>query len=100
MLRQLLMRACLFALMVAMGSGSLANTVTGSHGAVASRSALASDVGVEILRQGGNAVDAAVAVGFALAVTYPSAGNIGGGGFMVIRTAEGEVLTQDHREKA
>jgi len=83
-----------------LGSAALANTVTGSNGAVSSRSMLASQVGVEILRQGGNAVDAAVAVGFALAVTYPSAGNIGGGGFMVIRLATGEVLTQDHREKA
>lgn len=101
MLRQFAMKALLMILVVLAGSGSLlANTVTGSHGAVASRSALASDVGVEILKQGGNAIDAAVAVGFALAVTYPSAGNIGGGGFMVIRTADGEVLTQDHREKA
>ena len=77
-----------------------ANTVTGSNGVVTSRSQIASDVGVEILKQGGNAVDAAVAVGFALAVTYPSAGNIGGGGFMVIRLEDGTVVTQDHREKA
>lgn len=83
-----------------LGHGAWANTVTGTNGAVSSRSMLASEVGVEILRQGGNAIDAAVAVGFALAVTYPSAGNIGGGGFMVIRKADGEVLTQDHREKA
>jgi gamma-glutamyltranspeptidase/glutathione hydrolase len=76
------------------------NTVSGTQGAVTSRSQLASDVGLDILRQGGNAVDAAVAVGFALAVTYPSAGNIGGGGFMVIRLEDGTVLTQDHREKA
>jgi gamma-glutamyltranspeptidase / glutathione hydrolase len=76
------------------------NTVSGSNGVVSSRSQLASDVGVEILRQGGNAVDAAVATAFALAVTYPSAGNIGGGGFMVIRLDDGTVVTQDHREKA
>lgn len=74
--------------------------VTGAQGAVSSRSAIASDVGVEIMQQGGNAVDAAVAVGFALAVTHPSAGNIGGGGFMVIHLEDGTVLTQDHREKA
>lgn len=70
------------------------------NGMVASRSNLASEVGRDILAQGGNAVDAAVAVGFALAVTYPSAGNLGGGGFMVLRLADGSVLTQDHREKA
>ncbi len=79
---------------------SAANTVSGSNGVVSSRSQIASDVGIEILRQGGNAVDAAVAVGFALAVTYPSAGNIGGGGFMVIRLEDGSVVAQDHREKA
>lgn len=77
-----------------------ANTVSGSNGVVTSRSQLASDVGVEILKQGGNAIDAAVATAFALAVTYPSAGNIGGGGFMVIRLDDGTVVTQDHREKA
>ena len=71
-----------------------------ANGMVSSRSDIASEVGKEILQQGGNAVDAAVAVGFALAVTYPSAGNIGGGGFMVLRTADGQVYTQDSREKA
>jgi gamma-glutamyltranspeptidase/glutathione hydrolase len=79
---------------------ALSNTVSGTNGVVTSRSQIASDVGIEILQQGGNAVDAAVAVGFALAVTYPSAGNIGGGGFMVIRLEDGTVVTQDHREKA
>ena len=70
------------------------------NGMVASRSQWASQVGADILAQGGNAVDAAVAVGFALAVTYPSAGNLGGGGFMVIQLADGTVITNDHREKA
>jgi gamma-glutamyltranspeptidase/glutathione hydrolase len=67
---------------------------------VVSSDSLATQVGVEILKKGGNAVDAAVAVGFALAVTYPQAGNIGGGGFMVIRMANGETVTIDFREKA
>ncbi len=74
--------------------------VHGQHGMVASRSALASQVGADIMRDGGNAIDAAVATGFALAVTYPAAGNLGGGGFMVIRLADGRVVTNDHRERA
>ena len=74
--------------------------VHGTGGMVASRSMLASQVGADIMAAGGNAVDAAVATGFALAVTHPSAGNLGGGGFMVIRLADGTVVTNDHREKA
>ncbi|HMX39412.1 MAG TPA: gamma-glutamyltransferase [Saprospiraceae bacterium] len=67
---------------------------------VVSAHPLATQVGVKVLRSGGNAVDAAVAVQFALAVVYPQAGNIGGGGFMVYRSAKGETATLDYREKA
>ena len=67
---------------------------------VVSMSREASQAGVEIMKEGGNAVDAAVATGFALAVTYPSAGNIGGGGFMTIRMADGRATTLDYREVA
>lgn len=70
------------------------------HGMVASVDATATNVGVEILKQGGNAVDAAVAVGFALAVTHPQAGNLGGGGFMMLRTASGHTTAIDFREMA
>jgi len=71
-----------------------------SKAAVASDSMIASQVGVDIMRKGGNAVDAAVAVGFALAVTYPAAGNLGGGGFMVVRMQDGQTVAIDYRETA
>ncbi len=74
--------------------------VRSRNGMVVSASELATKVGVQILKKGGNAVDAAVAVGFALAVTYPSAGNLGGGGFMVIHLNDGRNTTIDYREKA
>lgn len=74
--------------------------VSAENGMVVSTSSYASKVGVEILKKGGNAIDAAVAVGFALAVTYPSAGNLGGGGFMVIHLAGGKNISIDYREKA
>jgi gamma-glutamyltranspeptidase / glutathione hydrolase len=74
--------------------------VRGKIGMVVSADPLASKVGLEILKKGGNAVDAAVAVGFALAVTYPAAGNLGGGGFMMIRLNHGETICIDYRERA
>ncbi|MFC1477565.1 gamma-glutamyltransferase [candidate division KSB1 bacterium] len=73
---------------------------TFKNGLVISAEQLASQVGVDILKKGGNAVDAAIAVSYALAVTYPTAGNIGGGGFIVIRQPNGEVAAFDYREKA
>ncbi|ANO53315.1 gamma-glutamyltransferase [Woeseia oceani] len=72
----------------------------GMNGIVASSSAHASEVGVQVLRDGGNAVDAAIATAFAMAVTWPTAGNIGGGGFLVYHGADGTTTTFDFREKA
>ncbi|HEX4234494.1 MAG TPA: gamma-glutamyltransferase [Caldimonas sp.] len=74
--------------------------VAAEHGMVVSAQHLATEVGVDVLRHGGNAVDAAVAVGYALAVVYPAAGNLGGGGFMTLQLADGRKTFLDFRERA
>ncbi|HXV30668.1 MAG TPA: gamma-glutamyltransferase [Sinorhizobium sp.] len=94
-----------FALLFALASASppwaaSPAPVKAEHGMVVTAQHLASDVGVEVLKKGGNAVDAAVAVGYALAVVYPTAGNIGGGGFMTIRFKDGRTTFLDFRERA
>ncbi|WP_210419126.1 gamma-glutamyltransferase [Bradyrhizobium sp. NAS80.1] len=77
------------------------HAVPAEHGMVVAQEKISAQVGADILRRGGNAIDAAVATGFAMAVTYPRAGNIGGGGFMVIHSAErNEDITIDYRETA
>jgi gamma-glutamyltranspeptidase/glutathione hydrolase len=107
--------AATFVLVLACGTAALAQErrayappdlatvrgITAEHGMVVAQERIAAQVGADILRQGGNAVDAAVATGFALAVTYPRAGNIGGGGFMVIHSAgRNEDVAIDYRETA
>jgi gamma-glutamyltranspeptidase / glutathione hydrolase len=77
-----------------------AQGVVAQNGMVVTQEGRAAQIGVDILQKGGNAVDAAVAVGFALAVTYPRAGNVGGGGFMVIHRADGSDTAIDYRETA
>src|SRR6478672_8410941 len=79
---------------------SIQKKIVCRNGAVVSAHPLASKVGVEILKQGGNAIDAAIATQLALAVVYPNAGNIGGGGFMVARLSKGKLLALDYRETA
>ncbi len=77
-----------------------AQPVRARHGMVVSRETHATQAGVKILASGGNAIDAAIAVAFALAVTHSSAGNIGGGGFMLVRLADGRTTFIDFRERA
>src|ERR1051325_8191502 len=80
--------------------GFAAQPVRARRGMVVTREKHATEVGLNVLKSGGNAVGAAVAVGFALAVTHPSAGNIGGGGFMLVRMADGRTAFIDFRERA
>ena len=80
--------------------GASRDPVRARHGIVASTNEVASRVGVDIMKQGGNAIDAAIAVAFALAVTHPAAGNLGGGGFMMIRLKNGKTTAIDYREMA
>lgn len=87
-------------LLIACTSACAVEPARAKHAMVVSSHHLASEVGVDVMRAGGNAVDAAIATGLALAVVHPSAGNIGGGGFMVVFTKSGEVTTFDFREKA
>src|SRR6202165_1117624 len=92
----------LMAALAGFGPRGTASTepVHAQHGIVVSVHELASRAGVEMMRAGGNAIDAAVATGFALAVVHPAAGNLGGGGFMLIRMADGKAHFLDYREMA
>ncbi|WP_431107094.1 gamma-glutamyltransferase [Variovorax paradoxus] len=98
------LRAVITATLVLTGAGASHAAsqapVAAEHGMVVSAQHLATKVGVDVLKRGGNAVDAAVAVGYALAVVYPAAGNLGGGGFMTVQLADGRKTFLDFREKA
>ena len=97
---RMLVRFLLLAALAAVSVPASAQPNVAANGMVASPEPFASDVGIAILKAGGNAFDAAAAVHFALAVTYPTAGNLGGGGFMVGLTAGGETFALDFREEA
>ena len=96
----LLILTAAVSLVYALVSSGATHPVHAQHGMVVTVHSIASQVGADILQSGGNAVDAAVATGFALAVVHPPAGNIGGGGFMLIRMADGKTHFLDYREKA
>ncbi|HKJ02529.1 MAG TPA: gamma-glutamyltransferase, partial [Longimicrobiales bacterium] len=99
-MRHALASALVLGLAVAPVQAQTFEPTRAASGMVVSDHWLASEAGRDVLAAGGNAVDAAIATGFALAVTHPSAGNIGGGGFMVIRFPNGTSTTLDFREKA
>lgn len=98
--RSLPLALCIALALVLIPAWGSAQSLRADSGMVVSANVLASEAGVAVLKAGGNAVDAAIATGFALAVTHPAAGNIGGGGFMVIRFPDGSATTLDFREKA
>jgi gamma-glutamyltranspeptidase/glutathione hydrolase len=97
---KVLVACCLLALLTASPAAAPLRPSHAQHAMVVSLHELASRAGVEMMQAGGNAVDAAVATGFALAVVHPQAGNLGGGGFLLLRKANGEVRFIDFREKA
>ena len=96
------MRLLVLVLLFVAEAGRAASTapVAAKHGMVVTAQQHATRIGVEVLRNGGNAIDAAVAVGYALAVVYPAAGNLGGGGFMTLQLADGRKTFIDFRETA
>lgn len=98
--RLTLLLGCTLALLQTTATAASPAPVAAEHGMVVSAQHLATKVGVDVLKRGGNAVDAAVAVGYALAVVYPAAGNLGGGGFMTLQLADGRKTFLDFREKA
>src|SRR5579872_1535074 len=100
MRRSLSLLLILVLALLAVPVGANRQPLHAKHGMVVAMESIAADVGVSVLQKGGNAVDAAVAVGFALAVTHPFAGNIGGGGYMLIRMADGRSTFIDFRERA
>src|SRR6058998_4458943 len=93
----LIIAACV---LFSLTAGAVSVPVRAQKGMVASQNGIASRIGADVIKEGGTAVDAAVATAFALAVVHPTAGNIGGGGFVVYRPAKGEPIAYDFREVA
>src|SRR5258706_15289554 len=100
MRRHLSLLLCLFLAALSVPLDAVRQPLRARHGMVVAMESIAADVGVSVLQKGGNAVDAAVAVGFAMAVTHPFAGNLGRGGYMLIRVADGRTKCIDFRERA